>query len=118
MPPIANPPIVSVPSVSTNLPVNNEHAEAMEEDSRPLDFNTFVPTHDPSLDAAAELLGRSTVQMPLVGQDEAFRKALDAMYWAGYWTAVYQCHRQQDIRDNENDGDDEVGLENNRQAPT
>ena len=24
-----------------------------------------------------------------VGQDEAFSRAMNAMYWTGYWTAVY-----------------------------
>jgi len=28
-----------------------------------------------------------------VSQDEAFSRALNAMYWGGYWTAVYHCHR-------------------------
>jgi hypothetical protein len=26
---------------------------------------------------------------PLVGRDEAFQNALNAMYWTGYWTAAY-----------------------------
>lgn len=25
----------------------------------------------------------------MIGQDEAFSRALNAMYWGGYWTAVY-----------------------------
>ena len=28
-----------------------------------------------------------------VGQDEAFSRAMNAMYWTGYWTAVYHVSR-------------------------
>jgi len=50
-----------------------------------------VPTHDPSLNSGAELqpLVHEMPEGPLVGQDEAFQRALNAMYWGGYWTAVY-----------------------------
>ncbi|GJE94252.1 hypothetical protein PsYK624_104210 [Phanerochaete sordida] len=76
-------------------------------DSKPLDFNTFVPSHDPSLAAngGAEQAEAHAAEYPqsylpassgaVVGQDEAFEKALNAMYWSGYWTAVYHYHRQQ-----------------------
>jgi hypothetical protein len=30
---------------------------------------------------------------PMVSQDEAFSRALNAMYWGGYWTAVYHVRR-------------------------
>jgi len=65
------------------------------ENSRPLDFETFVPNHDPSLaqpsQAAYETHGISPAsgEREHVGRDEAFNRMLGAMYWAGYWTAVY-----------------------------
>ena len=32
---------------------------------------------------------------PMASQDEAFSRALNAMYWGGYWTAVYHvCRRE------------------------
>ncbi|EDR08126.1 uncharacterized protein LACBIDRAFT_327429 [Laccaria bicolor S238N-H82] len=30
----------------------------------------------------------------MISQDEAFSRALSAMYWGGYWTAMYHCQRQ------------------------
>lgn len=75
-----------------------------EADSKPLNFDTFVPTHDPSLvenNVAAPPhppgipgpdYGEYHLQNPpgpLANQDEAFQRALSAMYWGGYWTAVY-----------------------------
>jgi len=30
----------------------------------------------------------------MVSQDEAFTRAMGAMYWAGYYTAVYHHQRQ------------------------
>ena len=58
-----------------------------EHDSTPLNFNTFVPSHDPALPNPAA----TDTQNPVaISQDEAFRNALNAMYWAGYWTALYQ----------------------------
>ena len=82
------------------------------ENSAPLNFDTFVPTHDPSLashDAAlppmrpgqdfaawAQTLASSSVQ--LVDQDEAFQHALTAMYWTGYYTAVYQVNPHCDLQ--------------------
>jgi len=57
-----------------------------EHDSTPLNFNTFVPSHDPTLPN----LAATDTQNPVdISQDEVFRNALNAMYWAGYWTAVY-----------------------------
>ena len=63
-------------------------------DSAPLNFDTFVPTHDPSLAAAAAggalpSMDGAGAEMANVGQDEAFSRAMAAMYWSGYWTAVY-----------------------------
>lgn len=65
------------------------------EDSRPLDFETFVPNHDPSLalaqpsQPAYETYGIPPAPGEHVSRDEAFHRALGAMYWTGYWTAVY-----------------------------
>ncbi|KAK7048167.1 hypothetical protein R3P38DRAFT_1853236 [Favolaschia claudopus] len=82
-------------------------ANANETDSQPLDFDTFVPDHDASLalpdlpypDGAPDMgFDYSAAAHPPPGlsvatQDEAFARALGAMYWGGYWTAVYHCHR-------------------------
>ncbi|PPQ86397.1 hypothetical protein CVT26_006123, partial [Gymnopilus dilepis] len=83
---------------------NDDEAEA---DSKPLDFDTFVPTHDPSLYPAAssssalpadvaagqapqvDYVPEGGVPGGVVSQDEAFQRALSATYWAGYWTAMY-----------------------------
>ncbi|KAI1784714.1 hypothetical protein LXA43DRAFT_1041324 [Ganoderma leucocontextum] len=75
-------------------------------DSAPINFDTFVPTHDPSLAAAAG--ATSTLSVPamdgilgsgaeaaMVSQDEAFSRAMTAMYWSGYWTAIYHCRRNE-----------------------
>jgi len=57
-----------------------------ERDSTPLNFNTFVPSHDPALPN----LAATDTQNPIgISQDEVFQNALNAVYWAGYWTAVY-----------------------------
>jgi len=96
-----------------------------EDDSKPFNFDTYVPNHDPSLSANS---GPDYAQYYLpnvsgatVSQDEAFERALSAMYWGGYWTAVYHYQRQQagftvdgdgegDDQDcNEEDGDDAEG---------
>ncbi|KAK0487734.1 hypothetical protein IW261DRAFT_1558783 [Armillaria novae-zelandiae] len=45
---------------------------------------------------------------PLVSRDEAFERATSAMYWAGYWTAVY--HRR--LKEEE-EGEEEVEVEEN-----
>ena len=57
-----------------------------EHDSTPLNFHTFVPSHDPAL---PNLAAMDTQNFVGISQDEAFRNALNAMYWTGYWTAVY-----------------------------
>ncbi|KAF8151913.1 hypothetical protein K438DRAFT_1910256 [Mycena galopus ATCC 62051] len=80
---------------------------AEEGDSKPLDFDTFVPKHDAALGVGEPSAGASAnvgyafsagIPVPPPGvavasQDEAFTRALEAMYWGGYWTAVYHCHR-------------------------
>jgi len=58
----------------------------LEHDSVPLNFNTFVPSHDPALPSPTVT---DTQNLTHISQDEAFRNALNAMYWTGYWTAVY-----------------------------
>ncbi|KAJ7451030.1 hypothetical protein FB451DRAFT_1284464 [Mycena latifolia] len=70
-----------------------------EADSQPLDFATFVPSYDASLALPTPEYGDagagydySTLPPPgasVATQDEAFARALGAMYWGGYWTAVY-----------------------------
>ena len=84
-------------------PSENGPRETGPEDSAPLNFDTFVPTHDPTLAAGLQTsqAGRSSDEYPqsylpaqgsngaLASRDEAFEKALNAMYWTGYWTAVY-----------------------------
>ncbi|KAH9487231.1 hypothetical protein JR316_0001300 [Psilocybe cubensis] len=84
-------------------------SDGAETDSKPIDFDTFVPTHDPSLDipsvptpTAGELPTMpseasyipDSVAGSIVSQDEAFQRALTAMYWGGYWTAMYHSQRQ------------------------
>lgn len=72
---------------------------AASADSTPLNFDTFTPTHDPSLAAAGSALAMPAMsgggalgagaEAAMVSQDEAFTNAMTAMYWSGYWTAVY-----------------------------
>lgn len=76
-----------------------EEEQEIEADSLPIDFDTFVPSHDPTL-------GRETTHTPAIGsyphaipmtfpnistltKDEVFEKAISSSYWAGYWTALY-----------------------------
>ncbi|KAG6332409.1 hypothetical protein ID866_6680 [Astraeus odoratus] len=83
-----------------------------EDNTAPIDFHTFVPTHDPSLPASPEFKDQllptaSSTQVrtsgflppastSMISRDEAFNNALSAMYWSGYWTAVYHCQSQPD----------------------
>lgn len=98
-------------------------AAAEEEDSAPLDFDTFVPSYDPSLPVPSEAPAapESSFFIPapsttMVSRDEAFSRALSAMYWGGYWTAVYHCQNQHssqeavEEQDNQEyeEGDEEV----------
>jgi hypothetical protein len=88
-------------SSGTNLDGQPTDDEAGNGDSRPLNFDTFMPTHDPSLDAPGVPYPQSqpnqqnySFQFPepqssTVSQDDAFTRAMGAMYWTGYWTAVY-----------------------------
>jgi hypothetical protein len=84
---------------TTAVPPISEHQTSSrpeaEYNSQPIDFDSFVPTHDPSLvqdfseAMEANTMPSAAVSLPNVTADEAFSKALDAMYWTGYWTAVY-----------------------------
>ena len=80
--------------------VNAGSETTPESDSKPIDFNTFIPTYDATLSvggasgsdlpahaAAATALSAQPAQT--VSQEEAFKRALEATYWSGYWTAVY-----------------------------
>ena len=69
--------------------MNQPDTEAAEPDSHPLNFDTFVPTHDPSLHIPAVNPNYVHSTGPFVNQDEAFSLAMTAMYWGGYWTAMY-----------------------------
>jgi hypothetical protein len=70
-------------------PATNGEEDA--DNSQPFDFTTFVPTHDAGL--AAPLAHMPVFDLGAAGEcaskDEAFNHAMGAMYWAGYWTAVY-----------------------------
>lgn len=45
------------------------------------------PPNVPGPDYSAHYL--ASPPGPVVSRDEAFSRALGAMYWGGYWTAVY-----------------------------
>lgn len=76
----------------TSKPAPSQPTPAPE-NSAPLNFDTFVPSHDPtlSLTEPSDLAGDALAAPPgpMVSQDEAFKRALGAMYWTGYWTAMY-----------------------------
>ncbi|TDL15835.1 hypothetical protein BD410DRAFT_852457 [Rickenella mellea] len=91
-------------------------------DSKPHDFNTFVPTHDPTLSAASDAhasplkspnyFSEHVPDVSTISADEAFSKALSAMYWGGYWTAMYHTARRSEISsdsaaNDEGDADEE-----------
>ncbi|KIY62971.1 hypothetical protein CYLTODRAFT_446899 [Cylindrobasidium torrendii FP15055 ss-10] len=89
---------VSVTPVSKPAPSQPSPAP---ENSAPLNFDTFVPSHDPTLSltepsASTDFAGDALAAPsgPMVSQDEAFKRALGAMYWTGYWTAMYHAQRQ------------------------
>lgn len=65
-----------------------EHATVP--DSAPIDFNTFVPLHDPTLGVAQT---SATHDFTKLTKDQIFEKALSASYWAGYWTGMYHVRR-------------------------
>lgn len=76
------------------------------ENSNPIQFDNFIPRHDPTLEAGGVSFGesRGTVlsEQELAFDpsnhtggsiDEAFTRAQAAMYWAGYWTAMYHARK-------------------------
>ncbi|PFH50707.1 hypothetical protein AMATHDRAFT_3676 [Amanita thiersii Skay4041] len=96
--------------------INNEGPEG---DSQPLNFDTFIPSYDPSLHFPSSGSARpaeSSPRLASINQDEAFSRAMHAMYWSGYWTAVYHCRRQtsdvQETDDNEDDSENEYDNNN------
>ncbi|OJA08890.1 hypothetical protein AZE42_07838 [Rhizopogon vesiculosus] len=87
--------------VASSEEVAGRAATVEGEDSAPLDFDTFVPSYDPSLptSSAHPSAPESSFFVPapstiMVSRDEAFNRALSAMYWGGYWTAVYHSQTQ------------------------
>ncbi|KZW02141.1 hypothetical protein EXIGLDRAFT_760354 [Exidia glandulosa HHB12029] len=68
------------------------------DDSAPLDFDSYVPTHVPlpnQKDGAPAMHAPSFSFPPMpsapnVSSDEALQNAYGAWYWAGYWSGVYQ----------------------------
>ncbi|KAH0838721.1 hypothetical protein J3R83DRAFT_7051 [Lanmaoa asiatica] len=88
-------------------PQEQEQGE-LEPDTAPLDFHTYVPTHDPSLAVPSGANPTTTAPFfvpppstTMVSRDEAFNNALGAMYWGGYWTAVYHCQSQSSEKHND-----------------
>ncbi|KIY51191.1 hypothetical protein FISHEDRAFT_70835 [Fistulina hepatica ATCC 64428] len=81
-----------------------------EVDSKPLDFDSFVPTYDASLNSAMndETLYNSYTDLSSVTSDEAFTRAVQASYWSGYWTAVYQLQRKAKEANDHDDAEDEA----------
>ena len=82
----------STKPMDPDIPVASEGD--VENDSQPINFDTFVPTHNPSLDQITSLAppmdySQDIPDSTMVSQDEAFSRALNAMYWGGYWTAMY-----------------------------
>lgn len=79
----------------------NGSPHADETTPTPHNLDTSVPRQDPSFRMAQVPAGfdHTTYALPepgaMVSQDEAFSRALSAMYWGGYWTAVYHvsAHR-------------------------
>ncbi|KAL6305653.1 hypothetical protein BKA93DRAFT_824771 [Sparassis latifolia] len=110
----------SAPAEGAPNGTHEEHANG-EADSTPLNFDTYVPTYDPSLTQAVPphppaVPGSDYAQYylpnppgPMVSQDEAFSRALAAMYWGGYWTAVY--HYQRNVATGEIADGEEGGAE-------
>jgi len=93
--------MASAGSASTpDASADKEAKQRTDDNSHPLNFDTFIPTHDPSLALPAppylhgqvpDYSGYSLPEPPgpMVSQDEAFTRAMSAMYWAGYYSAVY-----------------------------
>jgi len=80
------------------MSVPSAYVDDAEDNSKPLDFDTYVPTYDPSLETFSGLpLSASSsagIDIGAISQDDAFSHAMNAMYWTGYWTAIYHSRRQ------------------------
>ncbi|KAF9523636.1 hypothetical protein CPB83DRAFT_877905 [Crepidotus variabilis] len=90
------------------LPTVDKAEDNDENDSRPLNFETFVPTYNPTLPSTTSVAPQYAPDAPaagMVSQDEAFSRAMNAMYWGGYWTAMYHCQRHAAQM---NDGNDDT----------
>ncbi|KAG9099843.1 hypothetical protein FS749_000239 [Ceratobasidium sp. UAMH 11750] len=107
-----------------------EEGEEAEADSAPIDFNTFVPSHDPTLGNKTEAATAGPTLGPYVPtalsvavpdaatltRDEIFEKAVSASYWAGYWTAMYHASsvkstEQVQVEEEEAEADEMVHIE-------
>ncbi|KAJ6455778.1 hypothetical protein C8R45DRAFT_1035631 [Mycena sanguinolenta] len=120
--PPTKPPNKKTKTVSTAASVDagpsrtEAEGEGEEGDSKPLDFDTFVPKHDatlglPAPGGTAGYAFSGAVPPPstsVASQDEAFTRAVEAMYWGGYWTAVYHCHRNPQLKGPDADAEAEV----------
>lgn len=111
----------------TSAETPSQAAATEEEDSAPLDFDTFVPSYDPSLPvpseapAAPESFFIPAPSTTMVSRDEAFSRALSAMYWGGYWTAVYHCqnqHSSQEVVEEQDHQEHEEGDEEDLEDDT
>jgi hypothetical protein len=116
----------SAPQASAGPASDKENGHEADVDSHPLDFESFVPKHDPSL--ALSVPPYSSVAVPdysgyyaqeppgeMVSQDEAFTRAMGAMYWAGYYTAIYHSHRSKRPAEDETDGQESEENPNQKQ---
>ncbi|PAV21733.1 hypothetical protein PNOK_0169000 [Pyrrhoderma noxium] len=147
----------AVPKAATTPAVQTLSGLTEAEDnqsSAPLNFDTFVPTHDPSLtftgpssppplpqntqshlgqiqnyyesilpppgNAAYTTTGgmgftanTKGAGVGTINADEAFNRAIGAMYWCGYWTAMYHVQRAHErVTDRVN-----FTAENNQDSP-
>ncbi|KAK0245246.1 hypothetical protein EDD85DRAFT_943651 [Armillaria nabsnona] len=101
-----------------SLPQEEEEEEDDDEevgdgDSKPINFDTFVPSHDASLDTGDDPVTGPSYSLPespteTVTQDEAFTRAVNAMYWAGCWTAMYHCQRSDVVTTEKDEVEDMV----------
>ncbi|PBK97346.1 hypothetical protein ARMGADRAFT_1009382 [Armillaria gallica] len=99
---------------------NEEYAAHHGEDKSwkdefPDDRADVEPTpKDSQLKSDLPSVGPSESHDPTVSQDEAFQRAMSAMYWAGYWTAVYHHKRRLQEEEAEEGGEEEeVEVEEN-----
>jgi hypothetical protein len=91
----------NVPQASKPEDTTDEDQMEEGEDSHPVDFDNFVPTHDPSLAGdydenldnsgwaldPSQMLQADNTSIPPA--DDAFQAAVQSSYWLGYWTAMY-----------------------------